>query len=176
MDARLTREPSTKSASRQMFYSLGACLMVLVVLYVGRPVLLPIALSVLFASQFAKTIEILYPVLEPLASAAMVVMLVIFLLICREDARFRMISLMGDSALTGTTRLMTDTAERVSSYLLNLLRPPSTEWRDRKSVNQRNLQPSTFAGRGPTGGGHVDRQSVGRSAMKGCFNLTSKQP
>ncbi len=72
-------------------------------------------------SQFARAIEMLHPVLEPLASAAMVVVLVMFLLICREDVRFRMISLMGDSALTGTTRLMTDTAQRVSSYLLNLL-------------------------------------------------------
>lgn len=72
-------------------------------------------------SQLAKAIEIVHPIIEPLASTAMVVVLVIFLLICREDVRFRMISLMGDSALTGTTRLMTDTAQRVSSYLLNLL-------------------------------------------------------
>ncbi len=73
------------------------------------------------SSQLSKAIEILLPIVEPLASAALVIVLVMFLLIRREDVRFRMISLMGDSALTGTTRLMSDTAERVSSYLLNLL-------------------------------------------------------
>ncbi len=44
----------------------------------------------------------------------------VVLLIQREDMRFRLISLMGDAALTGTTRLMRDTAERVSNYLLGL--------------------------------------------------------
>ncbi len=73
------------------------------------------------SSQFSRAVEIFLPVVEPLASAALVIVLVMFLLIRREDVRFRMISLMGDAALTGTTRLMGDTAERVSSYLLNLL-------------------------------------------------------
>ncbi len=72
-------------------------------------------------SPFSSAIEILLPVVEPLATAALVVVLVMFLLLRREDVRYRMISLMGDAALTGTTRLMRDTAERVSKYLLNLL-------------------------------------------------------
>lgn len=72
-------------------------------------------------STFSSAIEILLPIVEPLATAALVVVLVMFLLLRREDVRYRMISLMGDAALTGTTRLMRDTAERVSKYLLNLL-------------------------------------------------------
>ena len=71
--------------------------------------------------SFATATAILLPILEPLAMTALVVVLVIFLLIRREDVRYRMITLMGDSALTGTTRLMRDAAERVSKYLLNLL-------------------------------------------------------
>ena len=65
--------------------------------------------------------SILLPIVEPLGICALVVVLVMFLLIRREDVRYRTISLMGDSALTGTTRLMRDAAERVSKYLLSLL-------------------------------------------------------
>ena len=61
------------------------------------------------------------PVLEPLGIAALVVVLVMFLLLRREDVRYRTIALMGDSALTGTTRLLRDAAGRVSKYLLSLL-------------------------------------------------------
>ena len=65
--------------------------------------------------------EILLPVVEPMATAALIIVLVMFLMICREDVRYRLISLMGDKALTGTTRLMVDTADRVSKFLLYLL-------------------------------------------------------
>jgi predicted PurR-regulated permease PerM len=64
--------------------------------------------------------SLLLPILEPLAIAALVVVLVIFLLVEREDVRYRAISLSGNAALTGTTRLMRDAAERVSRYLLYL--------------------------------------------------------
>ena len=64
---------------------------------------------------------ILLPVVRPLGISALVMVLVVFLLVRREDVRYRTISLMGDSALTGTTRLMRDAAERVSNYLLSLL-------------------------------------------------------
>ncbi len=72
-------------------------------------------------SRIQAAVETLLPVVEPLATVALVVVLVLFLLLRREDMRYRVISLLGDNALTGTTRLMRDTAERVSSYLLNLL-------------------------------------------------------
>ncbi len=72
-------------------------------------------------SPFTAATEMLLPIVEPIANAALVIVLVMFLLLRREDIRYRLISLMGDAALTGTTRLMRDTAERVSKYLLNLL-------------------------------------------------------
>lgn len=71
-------------------------------------------------SPIEAATAILGPIVEPLGQCALVVVLVLFLLIQREDMRFRLISLMGDAALTGTTRLMRDTAERVSNYLLGL--------------------------------------------------------
>ena len=72
-------------------------------------------------SSLNTAMSILLPVIEPLGVAALVVVLVIFLLLRREDVRYRAIALMGDSALTGTTRLLRDAAGRVSSYLLSLL-------------------------------------------------------
>ena len=72
-------------------------------------------------NSFDTASSMLLPIVEPLGVAALVVVLVMFLLIRREDVRYRAISLMGDSALTGTTRLMRDAADRVSKYLLSLL-------------------------------------------------------
>ncbi|MBB3209237.1 putative PurR-regulated permease PerM/CheY-like chemotaxis protein [Rhodopirellula rubra] len=71
--------------------------------------------------RIAAASDILLPVVEPMATAALIIVLVMFLMICREDVRYRMISLIGDKALTGTTRLMVDTADRVSKFLLYLL-------------------------------------------------------
>ncbi len=73
------------------------------------------------APTFSTAADILLGVVEPFATSALVVVLVLFVLIRREDVRYRVISLMGDRALTGTTRLMRDTAERVSKYLFHLL-------------------------------------------------------
>ena len=70
--------------------------------------------------RIAAASEILLPVVEPMATSALIIVLVMFLMICREDVRYRLISLMGDKALTGTTRLMGDTADRVSKFLLYL--------------------------------------------------------
>lgn len=72
-------------------------------------------------SPLATAAHLLLPILSPLAGSLIIVVLVIFFLIRLEDVRYRIISLLGDNALTGTTRLMRDAAERVSSYLFNLL-------------------------------------------------------
>ncbi len=61
------------------------------------------------------------PVLEPLAQAGLVVILVIFMLIKREDLRNRVIGLLGHGHLTGTTRVLVDSAQRVSRFLLTQL-------------------------------------------------------
>ncbi len=57
-------------------------------------------------------------VLEPLAQSGLVTILVIFMLIKREDLRNRVIALLGHGHLTGTTRVLVDAAQRVSRFLL----------------------------------------------------------
>lgn len=62
--------------------------------------------------------SILGPLLEPFANAGLVVVLVIFLLIRREDMRDRLISLLGLGRLTLTTKALDDAGHRISRYLL----------------------------------------------------------
>jgi predicted PurR-regulated permease PerM len=60
-------------------------------------------------------------ILEPLAQAGLVVVLVFFMLIKREDLRNRVIGLLGHGHLTGTTRVFVDSAKRLSRLLLTQL-------------------------------------------------------
>lgn len=61
------------------------------------------------------------PVLEPIAIAALVVVLTIFLLFSREDLRNRMLAIIGQTRLSSTTRILDDTSARLSKYLLGLV-------------------------------------------------------
>jgi len=61
---------------------------------------------------------IIAPVLGPLGTAALVLLLVIFMLLQREDLRSRLIRLIGQGRISATTRAMDDAGERVSRYLL----------------------------------------------------------
>jgi predicted PurR-regulated permease PerM/methylmalonyl-CoA mutase cobalamin-binding subunit len=56
-------------------------------------------------------------VLSPIGRAALVFLLVIFMLLKREDLRGRMIRLIGQGRISATTRAMEDAASRVSRYL-----------------------------------------------------------
>ncbi|HXG13443.1 MAG TPA: AI-2E family transporter [Gemmataceae bacterium] len=58
------------------------------------------------------------PLLEPLASAGLVVVLVIFMLVQREDLRNRLIRLFGHGHLTVTTKALDEAGQRISRYLL----------------------------------------------------------
>jgi predicted PurR-regulated permease PerM len=58
------------------------------------------------------------PLLEPIATAALVVVLVIFLLLRREDMRDRLIGLVGRGRLTLTTKALDEAGYRISRYLL----------------------------------------------------------
>ncbi len=58
------------------------------------------------------------PVLGPLGTAALVLLLVIFMLLQREDLRNRLIRLIGQGRISATTRAMDDAGKRVSRYLL----------------------------------------------------------
>ena len=58
------------------------------------------------------------PILGPLVTAAVVVVLVIFMLLYREDVRDRMIHLIGRGHLHVTTQAIDEAGERVSRYLM----------------------------------------------------------
>jgi predicted PurR-regulated permease PerM len=61
---------------------------------------------------------VLSPVLGPLGTGALVLLLLICILLQREDLRGRMIRLIGKGNITTTTRAMDDAAQRVARYLL----------------------------------------------------------
>ena len=86
----------------------------------ARPVL-PVVLSQPKESGFSRVTDSVLPVLEPLATAGLVVILVIFMLMNQEDLRDRLIGLVGQSRLSSTTRAMGDATGRVGRYLLSVL-------------------------------------------------------
>ena len=61
---------------------------------------------------------IVAPLLGPLGTAALVLLLVIFMLLRREDLRNRLIRLIGQGRISSTTRAMDDAGARVRRYLL----------------------------------------------------------
>ena len=60
---------------------------------------------------------IVAPLLGPLGTAALVLLLVIFMLLQREDLRSRFIRLIGQGRISATARAMEDAGDRVSRYL-----------------------------------------------------------
>jgi predicted PurR-regulated permease PerM/methylmalonyl-CoA mutase cobalamin-binding subunit len=66
--------------------------------------------------EIAQTI--IAPLLGPLGTAALVLLLVICMLFQREDLRNRLIRLIGQGRISTTTRAMDDAGRRVSRYLL----------------------------------------------------------
>jgi predicted PurR-regulated permease PerM len=58
------------------------------------------------------------PLIEPIATAGLVLVFVIFMLLQREDLRDRLIRLVGSSDVARTTEAMNDAAKRISRYLL----------------------------------------------------------
>src|SRR3954471_9855068 len=69
------------------------------------------------ASPFEIVQMIITPLLGPLGKAALVLVLVIFMLFEREDVRNRVIRLIGQARISATTHALDDAADRVSSYL-----------------------------------------------------------
>jgi predicted PurR-regulated permease PerM len=70
-------------------------------------------------AQMAR--DFLLPLLEPLATTGIVFVVLIFILMQREDLRDRMIRLFGSSDLHRTTAAMDDAARRLSRYFLTQL-------------------------------------------------------
>ena len=69
------------------------------------------------ANPFELVQTIITPLLGPLGTAALVLVLVICMLFQREDLRNRLIRLIGQGNISATTRAMDDAADRVSRYL-----------------------------------------------------------
>ena len=85
----------------------------------GTPVAVPVQVV---ENSRANPMElmrmIIAPVLGPLGTAALVLVLVICMLFQREDLRNRLIRLIGQGRISATTRAMDDAGHRVSRYLL----------------------------------------------------------
>jgi len=68
--------------------------------------------------SFAWLPNVLGPLVEFLASTLLVVMLVIFMLIRREDLRNRLLRVVGEGRLTLTTRALDEAGQRISRFLV----------------------------------------------------------
>jgi predicted PurR-regulated permease PerM len=69
------------------------------------------------ANPFELVRSIAAPLLGPLGTAGLVLVLVIFMLLQREDLRSRVIRLIGQGRISSTKRAMDDASQRVSHYL-----------------------------------------------------------
>ncbi|MCW7542046.1 AI-2E family transporter [Aquabacterium sp. A7-Y] len=58
------------------------------------------------------------PVIEPVSMVAFAFVLVVFMLLRREDLRDRLITLVGQARLVPTTKMLDEAADRISRYLL----------------------------------------------------------
>ena len=63
--------------------------------------------------------QLLVPVLSPLVTAGIVLILTTFILVRREDLRNRLIRLVGSRRITVTTRAMDDAGDRISQFLFS---------------------------------------------------------
>ncbi len=70
------------------------------------------------ASPMELAQSVIAPLLGPLGTGALVLLLVICMLLQREDLRSRLIRLIGQGHISATTRAMDDAGARVSRYLL----------------------------------------------------------
>ncbi len=69
-------------------------------------------------SSLTRVLQAAAPIVRPLATAGLVIVLVLFMLTHREDLRDRMIGLMGQNRIAHTTRMVGATTQRLSHYLL----------------------------------------------------------
>ncbi|HXV79142.1 MAG TPA: AI-2E family transporter [Candidatus Binatia bacterium] len=78
----------------------------------------PVIVQPLESFTFWPVPSAIGPMVERFASAGLVIVLVIFMLIQREDLRNRLIRLVGYGRLTVTTRALEEAGQRISRYLL----------------------------------------------------------
>lgn len=81
----------------------------------------PMAVEVVATPEtgpFQKVTSMATPILGPIGTAALVMLLTTFMLLKREDLQGRAIRLIGQGRISATTRAMDDAATRVRRYLL----------------------------------------------------------
>jgi predicted PurR-regulated permease PerM len=85
----------------------------------ASPIATPIPVKIIEGRSAVPQLlqETITAILSPLGIAALVLLLVIFMLLKREDLRGRMIRLIGQGRIGATTRAMEDAGYRVSRYL-----------------------------------------------------------
>jgi len=69
-------------------------------------------------SSIASFVRGLQPVAEPILTFGLVIVLVVYLLIFREDLRSRIVAVIGRGHLTLTTKALDDAGRRISRYLI----------------------------------------------------------
>lgn len=69
-------------------------------------------------SPATRIVEPALIVLEPVAMAGVILVLVVFVLVGREDLRSRFLGMLGQSRLVGTVRVLGDSSQRVGKFLL----------------------------------------------------------
>ena len=84
-----------------------------------KPTLVEVREPALTPFEIAK--NVLSPIVHPLATLGIVLIVVVFILLQREDLRDRMIRLFGSSDLHRTTAAMDDAGKRLSRYFLTQL-------------------------------------------------------
>jgi predicted PurR-regulated permease PerM len=104
--ARISRQLDKQTASREPQGQRGRAPMPVTIVEDGNPFEYPALWSALG------------PVLEPLAMTGLSIVLVIFMLLRREDLRDRVISIVGRGRLTLTTKALDEAGDRISRYLL----------------------------------------------------------
>ena len=69
----------------------------------------------------ASAPKLIADIVEPLASALVVIVLVVYILISREDLRNRFFALIGNRHLTSITTIVNESSSRMGNYLLGLV-------------------------------------------------------
>src|SRR5262245_46460521 len=70
------------------------------------------------STTVARLWEMLTPIFAPLTTAGIVLVVVVFMLMQREDLRNRFIRLVGQDRLTLTTKMLDESGQRISRFLL----------------------------------------------------------
>src|SRR5207247_5348857 len=87
----------------------------------GRDRPIPVVVKARESDSLTWFPVVIGPALETLATAGLILILVIFMLINREDLRNRLLSLIGRGRLTAATRALDDASARISRFLMTQL-------------------------------------------------------